>query len=86
MSLAERPEMLERVVGMPDTWAEFTTQDLVGNAHYPRIARELPQYVQFGGGCEVGAGSPERGAGALGMGLLALALAATRRRAGGDAR
>ncbi|MFE2265621.1 GNAT family N-acetyltransferase [Streptomyces griseosporeus] len=46
-SLAERPEMLERVLEMPDSWPEFTTQDPVGNAHYPRIARELPQYVQF---------------------------------------
>ncbi|WP_031481403.1 hypothetical protein [Streptomyces bicolor] len=46
-TLAERPEMLERVVDMADTWPEFVIQDLVGNAHYSRIARELPEYVQF---------------------------------------
>jgi GNAT superfamily N-acetyltransferase len=44
-SLAERPEMLERVVGMADTLPEFAVQDLVGNAHYGRIPRELPEYV-----------------------------------------
>ncbi|WP_432041561.1 N-acetyltransferase [Streptomyces cadmiisoli] len=46
-SLAERPDMLDRVVGMADTWPRFVVNDLVGNAHYGRIARELPQYVQF---------------------------------------
>lgn len=46
-SLAERPEMLERVLGMADTWPAFVTQDPVGNAHYGRIARELPEYVLF---------------------------------------
>ncbi|MEU0110717.1 MULTISPECIES: N-acetyltransferase [unclassified Streptomyces] len=46
-SLADRPDMLERVVGMADTWPEFVIQDLVGAAHYPRIAAELPQYVLF---------------------------------------
>ncbi|NUP16663.1 MAG: N-acetyltransferase [Streptomyces sp.] len=46
-SLAERPEMLERVVDMANTWPEFVVQDLVGNAHYGRIARELPEYVLF---------------------------------------
>ncbi|MDO0914297.1 GNAT family N-acetyltransferase [Streptomyces sp. DT2A-34] len=46
-SLAERPEMLERVVDMADTWPEFAVQDLVGDAHYGRIPRELPQYVLF---------------------------------------
>lgn len=46
-SLAERPEMLDRVMEMPDTWHQFTTQDPVGNAHYGRIPRELPQYALF---------------------------------------
>ncbi|GAA2597492.1 MULTISPECIES: N-acetyltransferase [Streptomyces] len=46
-SLADRPDMLERVVGMADSWPEFVTQDLVGAAHYPRIATELPEYVLF---------------------------------------
>ncbi|MFJ8110265.1 N-acetyltransferase [Streptomyces sp. NPDC096132] len=45
--LADRPEMLGPVEGMPDTWAEFTTQDAVGNAHYPRIPVEFPEYVLF---------------------------------------
>ncbi|MDQ1036739.1 GNAT superfamily N-acetyltransferase [Streptomyces sp. V3I8] len=46
-SLAERPEMSGRVTGMADTWPEFLRNDLVGNAHYGRIARELPEYVLF---------------------------------------
>ncbi|MFF4587709.1 N-acetyltransferase [Streptomyces sp. NPDC001388] len=46
-SLADRPEMLGPVQDMPDTWAEFTTQDPVGNAHYPRIPVEFPEYVLF---------------------------------------
>jgi GNAT superfamily N-acetyltransferase len=46
-SLAERPDMLENVVGMADTWPEFVVQDLVGNAHYGRIPTDLPEYVQF---------------------------------------
>ncbi|MFF3331494.1 N-acetyltransferase [Streptomyces sp. NPDC002888] len=46
-SLAERPEALERVVGMADNWPEFTVQDLVGNAHYGRIPVELPEHVLF---------------------------------------
>lgn len=46
-SLADRPDMLERVVGMADTWPEFVIQDLVGAAHYPRIATELPEYALF---------------------------------------
>ncbi|MFD9005427.1 N-acetyltransferase [Streptomyces sp. NPDC059582] len=46
-SLAARPEMLGRIVEMPDSWPEFTLNDPVGNAHYGRIATELPQYVQF---------------------------------------
>jgi GNAT superfamily N-acetyltransferase len=46
-SLADRPDMLERVVGMADTWPEFAIQDLVGAAHFPRIAAELPEYVLF---------------------------------------
>ena len=46
-SLAERPEMLERVVGMANTWPEFAIQDLVGDAHYGRIPRELPEYALF---------------------------------------
>ncbi|MGW5614973.1 N-acetyltransferase [Streptomyces sp. NPDC003877] len=46
-SLADRPEMLDRVVGMADTWPEFVIQDLVGAAHFPRIAAELPEYVLF---------------------------------------
>ncbi|GGX68501.1 hypothetical protein GCM10010358_23770 [Streptomyces minutiscleroticus] len=46
-SLADRPDMLDRVTGMADTWPEFMLQDLVGNAHYGRIATELPEYVLF---------------------------------------
>ncbi|MGW1956304.1 N-acetyltransferase [Streptomyces sp. NPDC001920] len=46
-SLADRPEMLDRVIEMTDSWPEFMGQDLVGNAHYGRIPRELPQYVLF---------------------------------------
>lgn len=46
-SLADRPEMLGAMLDMPDTWAEFTTQDAVGGAHYPRIPVELPEYVLF---------------------------------------
>ncbi|MEV7795589.1 GNAT family N-acetyltransferase [Streptomyces sp. NPDC087512] len=46
-SLADRPGMAERVLGMADSWPAFTVNDLVGNAHYPRIAAELPEYVQF---------------------------------------
>ncbi|MFS8200665.1 N-acetyltransferase [Streptomyces sp. CWNU-52B] len=46
-SLAERPEMHGRVTGMADTWPEFLRNDPVGNAHYGRIAEELPEYVLF---------------------------------------
>ncbi|WP_037888259.1 hypothetical protein [Streptomyces viridochromogenes] len=46
-SLADRPEMLERVVEMADTWPEFVVQDPVGSAHYGRIPHELPEYVLF---------------------------------------
>jgi GNAT superfamily N-acetyltransferase len=46
-SLAERPEMREQLTGMADTWPEFIRNDLVGNAHYGRIATELPEYVLF---------------------------------------
>ncbi|MGN9814447.1 N-acetyltransferase [Streptomyces sp. SD11] len=46
-SLAERPERYDAVVGMADTWPEFIRNDLVGNAHYGRIAGELPEYVLF---------------------------------------
>ncbi|MEU9283699.1 GNAT family N-acetyltransferase [Streptomyces sp. NPDC048275] len=45
--LAERPEMLGRVVGMATTWPEFLLHDPVGDAHYGRIAAELPEYVLF---------------------------------------
>ncbi|MFJ1732156.1 GNAT family N-acetyltransferase [Streptomyces sp. NPDC088254] len=46
-SIAEHPEMLDSVFDMPDTWPEFTTQDLVGNAHYGRIPEAFPEYVLF---------------------------------------
>ncbi|MFD9433774.1 N-acetyltransferase [Streptomyces sp. NPDC060002] len=46
-SLADRPDMLGPVQDMPDTWPEFATQDLVGNAHYGRIPVEFPEYVLF---------------------------------------
>ncbi|WP_052412018.1 hypothetical protein [Streptomyces mutabilis] len=39
--------MLDRVREMADSWPAFAVEDLSGNAHYPRIAVELPQYVQF---------------------------------------
>ncbi|MEV6169504.1 GNAT family N-acetyltransferase [Streptomyces sp. NPDC051954] len=46
-SLAERPEARERVAGMANSWPEFVVNDAVGDAHYPRIAAELPEYVLF---------------------------------------
>ncbi|MEU1853620.1 N-acetyltransferase [Streptomyces sp. NPDC019990] len=46
-NLADRPDMREQVVGMADSWPEFVVQDLVGAAHFPRIAAELPEYVLF---------------------------------------
>ncbi|MFF3845579.1 N-acetyltransferase [Streptomyces sp. NPDC002328] len=46
-SIAERPEMIGPMFDMPDSWPEFVTQDLVGNAHYGRIPVEFPQYVLF---------------------------------------
>ncbi|MFI9152747.1 N-acetyltransferase [Streptomyces sp. NPDC053367] len=44
-TLADRPDLVEPVFAMADTWPEFVTQDLVGNAHYGRIATEFPQYA-----------------------------------------
>ncbi|MGQ4385048.1 N-acetyltransferase [Streptomyces sp. SAS_270] len=46
-SLAERPEMHDQVVDMATTWPEFLLSDLVGDAHYGRIATELPEFVLF---------------------------------------
>jgi len=46
-SLAERPEMLGAVVGMANSWPEFLLHDPVGDAHYGRIPKELPEYVLF---------------------------------------
>lgn len=46
-SLAERPDMRERVLDMANSWPEFVTEDPVGNAHYGRISGELPEYVLF---------------------------------------
>jgi GNAT superfamily N-acetyltransferase len=46
-SLAERPEMHERVVDMASSWPEFVLEDPVGASHYPLIAAELPQHVLF---------------------------------------
>lgn len=46
-SLAERPEARERIAEMPHSWAEFVINDAVGDAHYPRIAAELPEFVLF---------------------------------------
>ncbi|CCK29552.1 hypothetical protein BN159_5173 [Streptomyces davaonensis JCM 4913] len=46
-SLAERPDKFEQVVAMAATWPEPVLNDHVGNAHYGRIATELPEYVQF---------------------------------------
>ncbi len=46
-SLAERPEMHRPVVEMPDTWPELMQHDFTGNAHYDRIATELPEHVLF---------------------------------------
>ncbi|MFF5440651.1 N-acetyltransferase [Streptomyces achromogenes] len=46
-SLAERPDRLPAVFGMPDTWPEFVTNDLVGATHYGRIPTELPDYALF---------------------------------------
>ncbi|MFJ8083727.1 N-acetyltransferase [Streptomyces sp. NPDC096205] len=44
-TLADRPDLVEPVFAMADTWPEFVTQDPVGNAHYGRIATEFPQYA-----------------------------------------
>ncbi|WP_030603407.1 GNAT family N-acetyltransferase [Streptomyces fulvoviolaceus] len=46
-SLAERPDMRERVLDMANSWPEFVTEDPVGNAHYGRISGELPEFVLF---------------------------------------
>ena len=46
-SLAERPEMFGPVVRMDNSWPEFVKHDPVGDAHYGRIAAELPEYVLF---------------------------------------
>ncbi|WP_405614845.1 N-acetyltransferase [Streptomyces sp. NBC_00076] len=46
-SLAERPDMYERVVGMAASWPEFVVQDAVGDSHFGRIATELPHHVLF---------------------------------------
>ena len=46
-SLAERPEMYRQVVEMPDSWPELMQHDFTGNAHYDRIATELPEHVLF---------------------------------------
>ncbi|MFV0135420.1 N-acetyltransferase [Streptomyces sp. HMX87] len=46
-SLAERPGMRDAVLAMADSWPEFAVEDMTGNAHYPRISLELPEYVQF---------------------------------------
>ncbi|GAA1426426.1 hypothetical protein GCM10009601_35400 [Streptomyces thermospinosisporus] len=47
MPLAEQPGRWEQVRDMADSWPVFVTQDLVGSAHYRRIATELPEYVLF---------------------------------------
>jgi GNAT superfamily N-acetyltransferase len=46
-SLAERPDMGERVAAMASSWPEFVIQDIVGYSHFARIAGELPQHVLF---------------------------------------
>lgn len=46
-SLADRPDRYEEFAGMADSWPEFVTHDLVGNHHYGRIPRELPEFVLF---------------------------------------
>jgi len=46
-SLAERPDMYERVVGMAESWPEFVVQDAVCDAHFGRIATELPRHLLF---------------------------------------
>jgi hypothetical protein len=51
-SLAERPEMRERVLDMASSWPEFVTEDLVGNANYGRISGELPAYMTVSGSLE----------------------------------
>ncbi|MFD5776486.1 MULTISPECIES: acetyltransferase-like protein [Streptomyces] len=45
--LADRPGMERAVREMADSWPRFVVEDLVGNAHFPRIAAELPEYVLF---------------------------------------
>ncbi|MEU0073173.1 N-acetyltransferase [Streptomyces sp. NPDC006332] len=46
-SLAERPDMYERVNAMASSWPEFVSQDAVADSHFGRIATELPQHVLF---------------------------------------
>jgi hypothetical protein len=43
-------------------------------------AGDVPQYIQFGGGCAMRERPPEKGVAALGMGLLALAASRRSRR------
>ncbi|MFJ8042821.1 N-acetyltransferase [Kitasatospora sp. NPDC096147] len=44
-TLAERPELRERLWEMPDTWAPFMDHDLVANALMGSIAELFPEHV-----------------------------------------
>ncbi|MFD3542402.1 N-acetyltransferase [Streptomyces sp. NPDC058662] len=44
-TLAERPELADRLWDMQDPWPEFATHDPLAWLLYPRMAAELPEYV-----------------------------------------
>ncbi|MEU5521221.1 N-acetyltransferase [Streptomyces sp. NPDC093250] len=46
-SLADRPDRAAAVRDMADTWPQFATEGLVAFGYFPRIARELPEFVLF---------------------------------------
>ncbi|HEY3872919.1 MAG TPA: hypothetical protein VGM10_31470 [Actinocrinis sp.] len=43
-TLAERPELIERVYDIEDTWPAFMGADAVANALFHRVAGDFPQY------------------------------------------
>ncbi|MGC0376823.1 GNAT family N-acetyltransferase [Streptomyces sp. SAI-229] len=45
--LADRPDREQPVREMADSWPLFVVEDMVGNAYFPRIAVDLPEYVLF---------------------------------------
>jgi GNAT superfamily N-acetyltransferase len=43
-TLAERPELIERVYDVEDTWPAFMGGDALGNALFHRVAADFPHY------------------------------------------